>query len=187
MNSNEQLHVTELVKGLLIKHEFFASKIEDSEANLLDSSSVLYTYGNPRDLRKSLMNEANIVNFKNETIFSAKVTLRDINLETLNTKATLDSQNAGKDVIPLSFKSNNFNHFIIHQISYSNKGVRLKDVWSNYRKAFNSSISDDELKRLTQEFYGSVKDTDMFLIKKQNVKPFPKTCFKSYYKVSSFK
>ena len=95
-------------------------------------------------------------------------------------------QDNGKDVIPLQFHSNDYSHFLTQELSYSNKGVNLEDVWSLYRKTVNSTVSDEELTTLTQEFYDSVRDTDMFLVKQKHVKPFPKSCFKSYYEVGSY-
>ena len=186
MNLNKQLHTTEILKGKLERHDFFASKIEDSEANLFDSSSLLYTHGNPLNLRKSLTNKANIVSFDNQTTFIVKVTLNHRNQENSDIELMTNSQDHKKDFIPLSFHSNDYSRFLIHQLSYLNKGVILKDVWSDYRKTVDSTASDDELARLTTEFYHSVKDTDMFLLRQTHVKPFPVSCFRSYYEISSF-
>ena len=180
-----QLHTTEILKGTLIKHDIFASKIKDSEANLFDSSSLLYTHGNPLNLRKSFMNKDNIVPFENQTTFSVKVRLIQRNLENSDITGR-HYQDNGNDVIPLQFHSNDYSHFLIQELSYSNKGVNLKDVWSVYRKTVNSSVTNDELNRLTQEFYDSVRDTDMFLVRQKHVKPFPMSCFKSYYEVGSY-
>ena len=183
MKLKNQLHSIEIFKGSIIKHDFFASKIEDSEAKLFDSSSVLFTHGNPIGLRQSLTNKANIFSSENQTVFYARIAMeyRLRNLE----RAIDDSQSTVQNVIPLSFLSNDYNHFLIHQLSYSNRGVSIKDVWFDYRQAANFSVGDDELTRQTMEFYDSVKDTEMFLIRKRHVAPFPSSSFSSYYKVMS--
>ena len=183
MKLENQLHSIEIFKGSIIKHDFFASKIEDSEAKLFDSSSVLFTHGNPIGLRQSLTNKANIFSSENQTVFYARIAMeyRLRNLE----RAIDDSQSTVQNVIPLSFLSNDYNHFLIHQLSYSNRGVSIKDVWFDYRQAANFSVGDDELTRQTMEFYDSVKDTEMFLIRKRHVAPFPSSSFSSYYKVMS--
>ena len=186
MSLNKQFHTTEILKGTTIMHEIFASKIEDSEANVFDSSSLLYTHGNPLNLRKSLANKANIVSFDNHKTFSVKVTLIERNLENSSMKLIRNYQDHGKEIISLSFPSNVYSHFLIHQLAHLNKGVILHEVWSDYRKKVNGSVSDDELLRLTREFYDSVKDTDMFLVRNRLVKPFPMSRFRSYYKVSSY-
>ena len=185
MHLSQQIHITELLKGFIIKQDFFASKIVDSEADLFESSSVLFIYGNPQNLRKSLSNSKNIETSVNETMFRAKVTFLNVDLERLDSKVISENfQDDEKDFVDLSFPSNNFSHFLVNKLSFSNRGVFLKDVWSEYRKS--SNISDNDLTRLTQEFYDYVKDTEMFLIKKQHVIPFPMSCFKTYYQISSY-
>ena len=177
------LHSMEIFKGSIIKHDFFASKREDSEANLFDSCSVLYIHGNPIGLRQSFTNKANIFSSESQTIFYVRVAI-EYRLRKLESVIE-HSQYTGQDIIPLSFLSNDHIHFLIHQLFYSNRGVSLKDVWSDYRQTANFSDSDDELTRQTTEFYDSVKDTEMFLIRKRHVAPFPTSSFSSYYKVMS--
>ena len=185
MHLSQQLHITELLKGFIIKQDFFASKIVDSEADIFESSSVLFIYGNPQNLRKSLSNSKNIETSVNETMFRAKVTFLNVDLERLDSKIIGENfEYDEKDFVDLSFRSNNFSNFLVNKLSFSNRGVFLKDVWSEYRKS--SNLSDNDLTRLTQEFYDYVKDTEMFLIKKQHVIPFPMSCFKTYYQISSY-
>ena len=185
MHLSQQLHITELLRGFIIKQDFFASKIVDSEADLFESSSVLFIYGNPQNLRKALSNSKNIETSVNQAMFRAKVTFMNVDLERLDSKIISENfQDVEKDFVDLSFPSNNFSHFLVNKLSFSNRGVFLKDVWSEYRKT--SNISDNDLTRLTQEFYDYVKDTEMFLIKKQHVIPFPMSCFKTYYQISSY-
>ena len=62
----------------------------------------------------------------------------------------------------------------------SKKGVKLKSIFEQYRKTVDYNISDKALQRLSNEFYEYVKDTEMFLIKKEYVPLFPKTSFFSF-------
>ena len=187
MNLSQQLHLTEVLQGFVIKHDFYASKLGNSKADLFAPSSLLYIYGNPQNLRKSLSHNKNIDTFVNQTMFRAKGFLMNVDLEKLNSRKIIkDFKNETKDFVDLAFPSNSFNHFLMNKLSFSNKGVVLKDVWAEYRKHFNSRTGDNDLTRLTQEFYDNVKDTDMFLVKKPHVMPFPMTCFKTYYQISSY-
>lgn len=185
LDLSQQLHITEIFKGSLIKQDFYASKIKSSEANLFDPSNVLYTYGNPRNLRKSILDGKSIKIVANQTVFEAKVTLINVN-QRLESIARKDWHHSGKDIIPLTYERNEFSHFLIEQVSHSNRGVKLKDVWSEYKKKFNTSVSDENLIKLSKDFYDSVKDTGMLLLKKRHVNPFPMTCFMSYYMISPY-
>ena len=188
MHLSQQFHITELLKGFIIKQDFFASKIVNSEADLFEPSSVLYIYGNPMNFRKALSNSKNIETSANQTMFRAKVTLKNVNLEGLNSRKDIEGFHVGSstDFVDLAFPSNNFSHFLVNKLSYSNRGVILVDVMTEYRKNLDSSASDKDLTRLAQEFYEYVKDTDIFLVKKRHVIPFPASCFKTYYQISSY-
>ena len=187
MKLSQQLHITELLQGSVIKQDFYASKLVNSETDLLAPSSLLYIYGNPQNLRKSLTHNKNIETSVNQTKFRAKGFLMNVDLEQMNSRNIIkDFKNETRDFVDLIFPSNSFNHFLMSQLSFSNKGVFMKDVWKEYRKHFNSRASDNDLTRLTHEFYDNVKDTDMFLVKKRHVMPFPMTCFKTYYQISSY-
>ena len=140
------------------------------------------------NLRKALSNSRNIEISANQTMFRAKVTLKNVNLERLNSRRDMEGFHVGSsgDFVELAFPSNNFSHFLVNKLSYSNRGVILKDVMNEYQKSLDSSASDKDLTRLAQEFYNYVKDTDMFLVKKRHVIPFPASCFKTYYQISSY-
>ena len=128
MSLKKQQYTTEILKGTMNLHGFFASKIEDSEANVFDSSSLLYTHGNPMNLRKSLANKANFASFENHNTFSVNVTLIERHLENSSMKLIRHYQDHGKEVISLSFRSNDYSHFLVHQLSHFNKGVILHEV-----------------------------------------------------------
>ena len=74
MTATTQLSITEILKGSFKKQEFYASKIENSVADLYDSANVLHLFGNPLGFRPAISNKENIQLYKNETIFSAGIT-----------------------------------------------------------------------------------------------------------------
>ena len=185
LNLENQLHITEIVKGDIIKQDFYASKIENSEADLFNPLNMIYIHGNPRDFRKAISNKKNIESFENQTLFAAKVTLINFDTEKLDSRTNRIPKD-GNDFVYLTFESNNFNHLLVDKLSFSNRGVSLKHLLSEYRKTVNGSVVDGDFVNSIHDFYDSVKDTDMFLIRKRHVNPFPMSSFKSYYKISSY-
>ena len=184
MHLSQQLHITELLKGFIKKQDFFASKIDNSEADLFGSSNVLYIFGNPRNLRKALSNSKNIETSVNQTMFRAKVTLMNVHLERLDSKILSENLPYDNNVfLELTFPYNNFSHFLVNKLSFLNRGVILKDVVSEYRKSLNIKDDDNDMTNFTQEFYNHVKDTEMFMIRKKHVTPFPMTSFKTVYHI----
>ena len=84
-----------------------------------------------------------------------------------------------------SFKFNSFNQFLINRLLESNRGVGLKLIYSDYRKASNYTINNHEVSMFLEDFYDSVRDTEMFLLKKEFIKPFPKTSYMSCFEIKS--
>ena len=56
-NLNYQLHIIEILNGDVSKHQFYASKIENSEADVFDPSKVLPIYGNLQDFKQAISNK----------------------------------------------------------------------------------------------------------------------------------
>ena len=80
-------------------------------------------------------------------------------------------------MIKFGWKLNYFNEFLVNQMLRSNKGVKLKTVYTEYRRTVDYNMSDAALQRLLIAFYEYVKDTEMILMKKEYVALFPKTSF----------
>ena len=59
--------IVEIMRGSLIKHDFFASKTQNSLADIHDESNLIYIYGNPHGLRLAMSNKRNLVMRENET------------------------------------------------------------------------------------------------------------------------
>jgi len=183
----KQLSISELMYGTIIKHEFYASKIKNCVADLHDPSNVLYLYGNPYGFRQALTNGRNMVVLKNQTVFFAR--MGEINLlqDTFNYNDLIYGavNHISSEPMIFNFKWNNFSDFLVNRLLDSNRGVRLKSLYQLYRSTMNSTISDNEFVSLTVDFYNSVKDTEMFLVKKHYVNPFPKTTSAIYFVIKS--
>jgi hypothetical protein len=181
----KQLHGSEMLLGKSVQQSFYAAKIQNNIARILNPSNVLYMYGIPHGFKESLTNERNFMLFGNETYFIAQMREKFVLPELTGFKHAPNTYNRGKSRVVLCFKSSNFNHFLIDRLSSSKRGIKLKTLYSDYRKTSNSTISNDELLRSTIDFYNSVKDTDLFLLRNKYIAPFPKTAFLNFWQIYS--
>ena len=171
--------ITELLRGHVFKQDFYASKIRNSVADIHDNKNVIYLYGNPLGLRGEVSNKKNYIVHGNNTFFRSW--MYRTNSRQLHTN--FDSNLYHKHIesnssrIKFGWKLNGFNEFLVNRMLLSNKGIKLKSICTEYRKTLQYNISDLALLRLLNEFYENVKDTDMFLLKKEYVAIFPKTSF----------
>ena len=85
----------------------------------------------------------------------------------------------------ISFKYNNFTRLLLKSLVSSNKGIKLKKIFSEYEKLPNDVTTKAHTLSLLQEFINDVKDFDLFLIKKEYIPPFPKTAFNQLYAINS--
>ena len=172
------LCIAEIMRGHVFKQDFYTSKIQNSVADIQDVSNLMYLYGNPHGLRGAILNRKNRIVNGNETFFSAWMYRTNINQRHSNSSSNVYRQQVfNGPKIKFGWKLNTFNEFLVTQMLRSNKGVKLKTIHAEYRKTLEHDISDEALKRLSNDFYEYVKDTEMFLMKKEHVEPFPKTSF----------
>ena len=83
--------------------------------------------------------------------------------------------NSNDPRIKFGWKLNGFNEFLVGRMIRLYNGVKLKKVYAEYRNTLEYHISDKELLTLSKGFYDHVKDTEMFLLKREYVPTFPKT------------
>ena len=178
-----QLNALELLRGNVVKHEFYASKMKNSVADLLDTSNVFYLYGSPSGFRDALSNEENQVMIGNELYFRCLISRSSLKKTLLDFKSLPHKAPLGLHHISAYFKWNTFNRFILNSLLTSNKGIVLDSV---LRKISINNSSNLQIIRLLKDFYDSVKDTEMFLLRKNSVGIFPKTAFNSYFQIHSF-
>ena len=190
LDSIKQFSIVDLFRGSIVKYDFYASKTKNSVADLEDTSNILYMYGNPHGFREALENVRNIKTVGNQSFFFARLSQIYL-IQTFKKTFELeyysmayDKQGAISNTIVFSFKWNHFNHFLINRLMDSNKGVDLKSLYHEYSDSLNYSIGVNELMGNTKDFYDSVKDTEMFLLKTRSVYPFPKTSFGSFFKIN---
>ena len=53
------------------------------------------------------------------------------------------------------------------------------------KKASNSNVTEERLSTLLDQFYNDVVDTEIFLLKKNYIPPFPKTAYCNFFKINS--
>ena len=175
------LCIAEIMRGHVFKQDFYTSKIRNSVADIQDLSNLIYLYGNPIGLRGAISNKDNRMLNGNEKFFTAWMFRTNIQkLHTNSNSNVYQQQVSNGPRIKFGWKLNRFNEFLVNQMIRSKKGVKLKSIFEQYRKTVDYNISDKALQRLSNEFYEYVKDTEMFLIKKEYVPLFPKTSFFSF-------
>ena len=183
----KQWFITEIMRGDIIKHGFFTSKLQESEATLSDHSNILYVYGNPHGFKEALRNKRNQRTFENQqTIFFAWIA-QVSRMAKLSESNVIPSNPVihSRDGVSFAIKLSGFNIFLINKLLDSNKGINLTSACSEYRKSARSNVTNEELFKSAEEFYNSVKHTGLFLLRKQHVSPFPKTAFMTFFQIKS--
>ena len=181
MNRVKQWSIMEVFHGRSMMHSFYASTSKYCVADINDPLNRLYMYGNPHGFREAVSNKRNVRIIGNETIFLAWMSRINLRITEINFKE-LPYAVPSTEGLRFRFKWNNFNRFIVNRLLDSNQGISVKIVCSDYRKTLKYRISHREIFRQAVDFYDSVKDTEMFLLRKHYVGLFPKTAFKHTFK-----
>ena len=168
--------IIELLRGDVKKQDFYASKIRNSVADIRDETNVIYLYGNPQGLRGEISNKKNHLVHENNTFFTSWM----YRTNSQHLQSSFDNNVYQKHInsrIKFGWMLNRFNELLVNKMLLSKQGIKLKNVFTEYRKTLQYNISYNALSKLLYDFYENVKDTEMFLLKKQYVLPFPKTSF----------
>jgi ubiquinone/menaquinone biosynthesis C-methylase UbiE len=176
LDRTKQLHVAEVLQGSVIKQQIYASKTENNVACLHDPSNILYISGGaPHGFRNAISNKKNYVVVEHTKYFIAQLSRRvKIQNQADFRMIANDIKYANMPVI-FNFKSTPFTHFLLDRLLRSKRGIKLKTLYSEYRSESNLSMSNDEFFRLTEDFYNSVRDTEVVLLRDQRITQFPKT------------
>lgn len=186
LSLSKQYHTAEIFHGKVIKHSFYSSKIQDSVANVNDDSNVMFTVGAPHGLRDAINKKNNYKSYGNQTFFRAGLSRRNILQEHTDfKKLPFGNTVPTDDIVAFGYNSNNFSNFVVDKLVSSNRGVKLKTLFSDYEKSFKSTVEKKDLSMKLNEFHNFVKDYEVFLLKKDNISPFPKTGFNNFFKISS--
>ena len=176
---SKAFHVAEITQGKIIMQTFYASKSNVNTANIDDTSNVIYINGNAIGLKDAIDKKKNYKVLGNQTFFQAKLSERSI--IQYQTDTCEPPVRAARGPVVIRFRSNDFTEFFLRRLLRFKSGIKIKDILSDYKKV-SKSTSEEEMKALFEEFYTSIKDSDVFMLKKDHVKEFPKThsymCFK---------
>ena len=180
---SNQWAISEIIRSSIIKHEFYASKDRNSEASLSDPMNRIYVHGNPRGFRYALSNPKNRQTIRGKKMFLAKLSGTYLTPSKIHFKQ-LKSSPSQYDVT-FGWEINHYNTFMMLQLLESVHGISLKRIHQQYKRNTNSSLNYQQLFRLFEDFYFSIKNTGMILIRKYYVNLFPKTASVSLFDIDS--
>ena len=165
-----------------IKHEFYASKVMSSVAKISDKNQLLYIYGNPYGLKNALSGTQNIWKHDNEYFFISKISRVDFPSSPTNNQYNEVSSLLNRNIrFDFRFKWNRFNNFLVNQLLESNAAIGFREIYAKYNSSFGRNISMATMMQLVEEFYTSVKDTELFLLRSNSVGILPKTTSRCLY------
>ena len=178
-DDNKVLYLAEILKGNHIKHSFYASKARHSTASFRDESNVLYLYGNPIGLKAALMRKSHHRMRYNESFFMATMYEFVVNnyrrIQGMN-QYNISLYRAETSGVSFGWKISLLNSFLVMKVLDSSDGIALEDAITEYMSLSKSNNhSKKVLHMLAEDFYRYVKDTEIFLLKKQFLGVFPKT------------
>ena len=173
----------ETVQGAITTQSVYASKIEHNLADIFEQSNVLYVCRARYGLRENLANEMNYKFFGTQKYFVANMS--SVFVVHLKMESMMLPYYVPGKPFTFTFKSNSFNHFVIDRLLDSNSGVKLKNLYYEYRKTNNLSTSKSELIKLKADFCESVKDMEMVLLRNQHINPFTKLSYFPVWNINS--
>ena len=172
INEDKQ-HIMEIFQGRVIMHSFYASKIDNSKAefsDLINSKSLfLYTYTIPRGIGNQFIGKRNFRKEMKNSVFHGYLSEGFLPVNS----SSEDICDQGGIKMRFSFKINKVTPFLIHKLSQLTEGSNLHSIYSMYTqyssRVRENNLTLNEFNTLTQDFIISMKDTDIFLIRKHNV------------------
>ena len=169
----DKQHIMEILQGRVIMHSFYASKIDDSEAKFSDLINskllLLYTYTIPRGIGNQFIGKRNFRKEMKNSFFHGYLSEGFVPVNS----SSEDICDQGGIKMRFSFKINKVAPFLIHKLTQLTEGFNLRSIYSMYTqyssRVRENNLTLDEFNTLTQDFIISMKDTDIFLIRKHNV------------------
>ena len=181
LNIPKAYHVAEIIQGKIIKQQFYASKSHENTVDMHDPSNVVYINGHALGLREAFDKKRYHKIVGNQTFFQATLSPRGL-VQYQTDSCLVPPKSENSKHVKISFRSNKFTEFLIKRLLRFKEGVKLKSLFSDYKEAFNSTLDEKHLQTMFDEFYDSIKDSGIFLLKKDHIEQFPKTtsylCFK---------
>ena len=169
----DKQHLMEILQGRVIMHSFYASKIDNSEAkfsDLINSKSLfLYSYTIPRGIGNQFIGKRNSRKEMKNSFFHGYLSEGFLPVNS----SSEDICDQGGIKMRFSFKFNKVTPFLINKITQLTEGSNLHSIYSMYTqystRVKKNNLTVDDFNTLTLEFMNSIKDTDIFLLRKHNV------------------
>ena len=185
--NEDKQHIMEILQGRLIMHSFYASKIDNCEAkysDLINSKSLfLYTYTIPRGIGNQFIGIRNFRKEMKNSFFHGY--LSEGFLPVNSSSEGICDQGGIK--MRFSFKINKVTPFFIHKVTQLTGGSNLDSIYAMYTQYSSltreNNLTVDEFNRLTQDFMSSIKDADIFLLRKQHASNSRNRHFVNCYQV----
>ena len=173
LSTPKAFHVTEIIQGKIGKQTFYAAKSDDNIASINDISNIMYINGNAKGLREAIDKARTYVLLGNETFFQAKLSEKTIIQYRTD---TCEPSVHGKGSVVIRFRSNDFIKFILRRLLRFKRGIKIKSIYDDYKKV-SKLTSEQEIKAMFEEFYTSMKDSDVFMLRKNYTKTNSYLCF----------
>lgn len=165
--------IAELVLGEHNKQEFYASKNEKAEASADMPCNVLFAYGSPLGFQNTMFDQSNYRQLRNETYVYVTLGMSFIDESTNFSKSFY---NFG-DISVFAWPFSEFSNFVIISLTKKpSKPKSVSELISSFKRSVNSSLTFKQLEASFKNFYSYIKDTGLFLVKRNSVGVFPKTC-----------
>ena len=185
--NKDKQHIMEILQGRVIMHSFYASRIDNSEAkfsDLINSKSLfLYTYTIPRGIGNQFRGKRNFRKEMKNSVFHGYLSEGFLPVNS----SSEDICYQGGIKMRFSFKINKVVPFLIHKLTQLTGGYNLHSIYSMYTqystRAREKNLTVDEFNTQTIEFMNSIKDSDIFLLRKHNVLSDVKNHFVNCFQV----
>ena len=174
-----RLSFVEILLGKYVKQDFYASKSEDSVANLYVRSNILYLYGNPLGIKQAVYDKNNRYIAENQTYFSAWMTGVFLRHDMLR-HATIDQ---GIDHAKFVLRANKFFFFVMKRLLRSKSGISIDSIIDEYSYKDGNNQSKSQVHHMLVDFYKSVECTEMFLLRGKRIGIFQRTAFHTLFQV----
>ena len=182
----QQQSIAELIDGIYLKHEFYASKCKGEETNLESKDNVLFAVGSPIGFKNAISDKSNYRQLRNETYIYVNLKRTFVKDESWdNSKSSWKSMSHQNHIAEFAWPMNEFSNFIITLLTKKpNKPQTLIELISGFRSTFKTNLTAQQLKASYKVFYSYIKDTGLFFVRKKFIGIFPKTCCYNQYTIT---
>ena len=182
--------ISEILYGNMAMHEVYVTRQQNSEASLDAKENSIFAYGSPLGFRSMINEKANYQQLRNETFIFAKLerslyysSVLDGSKENSKVRYTSENRVVAHFALPFTV----FGNFVLGLLTKKPTTPRtIQSLIANFRKEIHENVTIDEGEGSFRRLYSYLKETGAFLLKKGTIKPFPKTCGVSLFKVHQY-